>query len=77
MEDLINKQSEIINKQIELLYSITDTTKIIWKIEDVKYSNDLSSMSKQYVVVGYKLAVRFRYYGNSFRFVIMIKAFHG
>ena len=48
-------------QQIKLLYSITNTTKIIWKIEDVMYSIDFSSMSKQYEVAGYWLAFKFQY----------------
>ena len=99
MEDLINKQSEIINKkneeftkqnkiitkqseelkklneniekqkkemrrkisttsqQIELLYSITDTTKIMWKIENVRFTPDFS-MCKQHKVAGYRFALK-------------------
>ena len=71
MEDLINKQykemtREISNtsQQIKLLYSITDTTKIIWKIENVKYylmRRDPSFESKQYEVDGYMSALKFQY----------------
>ena len=71
MEDLITEQSEIINKQnkeisnasqqIELLYFITNTTKITWKIEDVRYSINYLSISKQYEVTGYSFAFMFHY----------------
>ena len=40
MEDLINEQSEEINKQNEVLCCITDTTKIIWKIEKSDRTNE-------------------------------------
>ena len=82
MEDLITKQSEIIDKlndniekqnketttkfsqQIKFLYFITDTTKIVWKIEDVRYPINYSSISKQYKVAGYKIAFKFHYCGS-------------
>ena len=60
MEDLINKQSEEINKQNEVLCSITDTTRIIWKIERVtELMNDHLSETKQCKVAGHKLSLRF------------------
>ena len=71
----INKLNEHIEKQnketttefsqqIDLLYFITDTTKIVWKIEDVKYSINYSSISKQYEVAGYWFALKFHYCGT-------------
>ena len=52
------------SKQIQLMYFITDTTRIIWKIEDVKYSIDYSSISKQYKVAGLSFALKLQYYGR-------------
>ena len=52
------------SRQIELLYSITDTTKIVWKIEDVKYCISYSSVSKQYEVAGYRLGFKFHHCGS-------------
>ena len=51
------------SQQIGLLFSITDTTKMIWKIEDVRFSLDFS-MSQPYEVAGYKFAFKFHYYGR-------------
>ena len=51
------------SQQIELLYSITDTTKIMWRIEHVRFSLDFS-MSQPYEVAGYKFALKFHYYGR-------------
>ena len=102
LEDFINKQSEIINKQNveinklkeniekqnkeitteksntsqhnELLYSITNTTKIIWKIEDVTdlVKRDFSSSNKfkqcAADLAEYKFAFKF---DNSRRLIIV------
>ena len=48
------------SQQIRLLYFITDTTKIIWKIENVKDYKYFSE-SKQYLVAGYMSALKFQY----------------
>ena len=65
-ENIEKHSKEISNtsQQIESLYSITDTTRIHWKIEDVKYSINYSSISKQYEVAGYWFALKFHYYGT-------------
>ena len=81
MEDLINKQykemtREISNtsQQIKLLYLITKTTKIIWKIEDVTdlVKCDFSSSNKfkqcAMDVAGYRFALKF---DNSRRLIIV------
>ena len=52
MEDLISKQSE-------LLYSITETTKIVWKIEDVTKPMNCIPVSELYTVAGYTFRLRF------------------
>ena len=65
----INKLNENIEKrvttelsntlqQIRLEYSITDTSKILWKIEDV---NSFLSAFKQCKVAGYKFALKFQF----------------
>ena len=75
--EIINKLNENIEKQnketttekpntsqqIELLYFITNTTKIIWKIEDVAYSEDFSTC-RLYEVAEYKFAFKFHYCGR-------------
>ena len=48
------------SQQIRLLYFITDTTKIIWKIENVKDYRYFSE-SRQYLVAGCMSALRFQY----------------
>ena len=67
LNENIKTQNKVISntsKQIELLYFITDTTKIIWEIEDVKYSLNYSSISKQYEVPGYMFAFKVQHYGS-------------
>ena len=67
LNENIKTQNKVISntsKQIELLYFITDTTKIIWEIEDVKYSLNYSSISKQYEVPGYRFAFKVQHYGS-------------
>ena len=56
-----NKEISNTSQQIESLYSITDTTRIHWKIEDVEYSVNCSLMSRQYVVAGYRSAFKFQF----------------
>ena len=58
-----NKEISNTSKQIELIYSITDTSKIIWKIEDVTNLMKLepSFESKRYAVAGYRFAFKNQY----------------
>ena len=60
MEDLISKQNEEISKQSELLFSITETTKIVWKIEDVTNPMNCLLVSELYTRAGYTFRFRFR-----------------
>ena len=68
LSENIEKQNEQMttefSQQIQLLYSITDTAKAIWKIEDVKYHTYDSSITKQYEVAGHSFAFKFQNYGS-------------
>ena len=60
--DKQNKEISNTSQQIELLHSITATSKIIWEIEDVRFPTNDSAISNQYGVAGYRLAFKFHHY---------------
>ena len=70
LNENIEKQNKVMTReisntsqQIEMLCSTTDTTKITWKVEDVRFTPDFS-MSQQYEVAGYRFVFKFQNYGK-------------